>query len=237
LDDMGLRVAVLTRRGSGRDTNQDRVIVNHTILAADHPTTSMFTVQPPTLVAVFDGLGGHPAGHIASTLAAEHLASSAGRIRSEPDIISAVDRANRWLYQNMFAYPNLESMGATIAGTFITGDTMVVFHVGDSRVYIHDRERMQRVTVDDWDDGYITQTLGGWDTFHPISVHTSTEPMPPNGRVLVATDGLFGMADHHELAEVIGDCRLEHMPEQLLRFAVESGNTDDCTIAVIEPDG
>ncbi len=55
-----LKVAVLTRRGSGRAINQDRVVVNHTVVGSEHPTTAMFTVEPPSMIAVLDGLGGHP---------------------------------------------------------------------------------------------------------------------------------------------------------------------------------
>lgn len=70
-----LRVAVLTRRGSGRTINQDRVVVGDMVVDSDQPTTAMFNVEPPSLVAVLDGLGGHPAGDIAAALAGEVIAT------------------------------------------------------------------------------------------------------------------------------------------------------------------
>ena len=51
-------------------------------------------------------------------------------------------------------------MGTTIAGALVTTDTVIVFWVGDSRVYLHSGDDLTQVTVDDWDSGYITQTLG-----------------------------------------------------------------------------
>ena len=57
-----LRVAVLARRGSGRETNQDRVVVNDTVVDSNQSTTAMFAAQHPSLIAVLDGLGGHLAG-------------------------------------------------------------------------------------------------------------------------------------------------------------------------------
>ena len=68
-------MAVLTRQRSGREINQDRVVVNDTVADSDHPTTAVLTVDPPSLIAVLDGLGGHPAGDIAAALAAEVIAS------------------------------------------------------------------------------------------------------------------------------------------------------------------
>ena len=51
-----LKVAVLTRRGSGRAINQDRVVVNDTVVDSGHPTTVVFTVEPSSVIAVLDGL-------------------------------------------------------------------------------------------------------------------------------------------------------------------------------------
>ncbi len=49
-----LEVAVLTRQGSGRAINQDRVVVNDTVVDSEHPTTVMFTVW--SCLAFLDGL-------------------------------------------------------------------------------------------------------------------------------------------------------------------------------------
>ncbi len=228
-----LKVAVLTRRGSGRNINQDRVVVDDTVVDSNQPTTAMFTVEPPSLIAVLDGLGGHPAGDIAATLAAEVIAQGSPEVKTEQDLMSLVEKANRFLYDAMLVHKGLRDMGTTIAGALITADAVIVFHVGDSRVYFHAGEHLTQVTVDDWRDGYITQTLGGYPSFQPIHVHVSTEPLGV-GRILAATDGLFGHADSNMLAQAMNG-PLETVPDQLLKVAIESGNTDDFSVAVIEP--
>ena len=228
-----LNVAVLTRRGSGRAIHQDRVVVNDTVVDSKQPTTVMFTAEPPSLIAVLDGLGGHPVGDIAAALAAEVIASGSSQTKTEQDLIALVEKANQFLYQTMFTYPGLRDMGTTIAGVLVTTDTVTVFHVGDSRVYLHTGEQLTQATVDDWDDGYITQTLGGYSSFHPIHVHTTTKPLGA-GRILAATDGLFGQTDPDTLAAAMNG-PLEVVPDQLSQVAIESGNTDDFSVAVIEP--
>ena len=226
-------MAVLTRQGSGREINQDRVVVNDTVVDMDHPTTGVFTVELPSLIAVLDGLGGHPAGDIAAASAAEVIASGSSQVRTEPELVSLVEDANRFLYEAMRVHPGLRDMGTTIAGVLVTTDTVIVFHVGDSRVYLHTGEGLTQVTVDDWDEGYITQTLGGYSWFHPVRVHTTAVPLR-SGRILAATDGLFGRADRDTLAEAMTG-PLRSVPDLLLKAAVESGNTDDFSVAVVEP--
>ena len=226
-------MAVLTRRGSGRDINQDRVVVDDTVVDSNQPTTAVFSVEPPSLIAVLDGLGGHPAGDIAATLAAEVIAQGSPEVKTEQDVISVVEKANRFLYDAMLVHKGLRDMGTTIAGVLVTTDTVVAFWVGDSRVYLHTGEQLAQVTVDDWEDGYITQTLGGYPWFHPIQVHTTVLPLG-RGRILAATDGLFGRTNRDTLAEAMNG-PLETVPDQLSQVAIESGNTDDFTVAVVEP--
>ena len=232
-----LKVAVLTRRGSSRDINQDRVVVDDTVVDSDQPTTAVFNVEPPSLTAVLDGLGGHPAGDIAAAVAAEVIAQGSPEIETEQDVISLVEKANQFLYDAMLVHKGLRNMGTTIAGVLVTTDTLVVFHVGDSRVYLHTGDYLTQVTVDDWEKGYnnkgcITQTLGGYPWFHPIQVHTTTLPLT-GGRILAATDGLFGRTNPAILSWAVKG-PLENVPGQLSEVARRSGNTDDCSIAVVD---
>ena len=228
-----LRVAVLTRRGSGRTINQDRVVVDDTVVDSDQPTTAMFNVEPPSLIAVLDGLGAHPAGDIASAVAGEVIAQGSPEVETEQDVMSLVEGANQFLYNAMLVHKGLRNMGTTIAGVLVTTDTAVVFWVGDSRVYLEPSgDDLTQLTVDDWDSGYITQTLGGYPWFHPIQVHTATIPLS-EGRILAATDGLFGRTNPARLSEAMNG-PLEAVPDQLSELAKSSGNTDDCSIAVIE---
>ena len=227
-----MRVAVLTRRGSGRKINQDRVVVGDTVVDSAQPTTTMFTLGCPSVVAVLDGLGGHPAGDIAAALAAEVIAQGSSGLKTEQHVISLVEDANRLLYNMMLVHKGLREMGTTIAGVLVTTDTVVVFWVGDSRVYLYAGDDLAQVTVDDWDEGFITQTLGGYSWFQPIRVHTTNIPRQ-GGRILAATDGLFGLADRDTLAQAMSG-PLETVPDRLLRVAIASGNTDDFSVAVIE---
>ena len=182
---------------------------------------------------MLDGLGGHPAGDIAAALAAEVIASGSSQTKTEQDLIALVEKANRFLYETMLVHKGLRNMGTTIAGVLVTTDAAIMFHVGDSRVYLHTGEQLTQVTVDDWDGGYITQTLGGHPWFHPIQVHTTAVPLR-NGRILAATDGVFGRTNRATLLKAMNG-PLENVPDQLSQVAIRSRNTDDFSVAVVEP--
>lgn len=234
LSDVVVQVTVLSRQGSGREENQDRIVVNNTVLASEHPTVETRMLNVPVLVAVFDGLGGHPAGGLAAAVAADAVASGSSRLRTESDVEKLIDTTNRHLYRTMFAYPDLATMGATIAGAYITQQTMTIFHVGDSRVYAYKGGYLTRMTVDDWDakERIITQVLGGSYGFVPVRTHMTIEPLTAT-RLLVATDGVFAATGREQLAEAM-EAHLEDVPERLLQAAIAAGNTDDFSAAVIE---
>lgn len=208
-------------------------MVDNTVVASRQRTTAVFTAEPPSLVAVLDGLGGHPAGNIAAALAADVIASGSSQTKTEEDLVALVEKANRFLYRTMFAYPSLQGMGATVAGVLVTSDRVTVFHVGDSRVYLHTGNHLKQATVDDWEEGYITQSLGGYGALQPIHVHTALEPLA-GGRFLAATDGLFDHTDRATLSKAM-EGPLEALPDRLEKVAIESGNPDDFSVAVVAP--
>ena len=81
-----LRVVGLTRRESGRDIKQDRVVVNDAVVDSARPTDAMFNVEPPTLVPVLEGRRGHPAGDTAPALAVEVVVSGRAEVKTEQDV-------------------------------------------------------------------------------------------------------------------------------------------------------
>ena len=120
----------------------------------------------------------------------------------------------------MLLHKGLRDMGTTVAGVHVTDDGATVFGVGDSRVYLHEGEGLTQLIVDDWEGGYITQTLGGYPWFHPIRVHI-TRVSWKSGRILATTDGLFGRATQASLSGAM-DGPLETTPDRLLKMGTDS---------------
>jgi len=145
----GLTMAGLTDPGRQRAGNEDSI-----------------AVQPELGLAVLaDGMGGHQAGEVASSMAVdivrrhfvEALARPAPRGKKGRGAKEAVELraageairlANSAIYEMARARPECAGMGSTIVVAVFYGDKMCVAHVGDSRLYRFRRGRIEQLTQD-----------------------------------------------------------------------------------------
>jgi len=115
----------------------------------------------PRLLAVADGMGGHAAGEVASSL----TISSMAKLDSEPpggdmmaELAAAVAAANTRLQEMIIANPAVEGMGTTLTALFWSDGHAAVCHIGDSRGYrIDEPEAHER---DDGGEGHRPDGLG-----------------------------------------------------------------------------
>jgi serine/threonine protein phosphatase PrpC len=133
------------------------------------------------LLAVADGVGGMPAGELASDIVIRVLSPLDGAADlGEPlrALRDALDEANRQIRAAAEADPATEGMGTTITALLLVGEesgrgaaeggeasgrgTMALLHVGDSRAYLLRDGELRQVTKDDTfvqslvDQGLIT---------------------------------------------------------------------------------
>jgi len=105
-----------------------------------------FLAVPPLFV-VADGMGGHGSGDVASTIAiAEMSACAALRPLFKEAVLTALEHANRNIIEQD------SRMGTTVTGLAgletAGGDHLMVFNVGDSRVYRLAGHHLEQLTVD-----------------------------------------------------------------------------------------
>jgi serine/threonine protein phosphatase PrpC len=151
---MRITYAAKTDVGMKRDNNEDSFLV--------FPEQNVF--------AVFDGMGGHAAGEVASAIAANEVKEfftytaadedatwpfKAERDRNydENRTLTAMKLANQRILEQSEQDGAKKNMGTTaVLVHFVerngAGAKAVVAHVGDSRVYLFRSGRLQRVTID-----------------------------------------------------------------------------------------
>jgi PPM family protein phosphatase len=99
---------------------------------------------------VADGVGGGPAGDIASATILRRLAASLPGVDDEDDLAVRVRIANWDLRAHIRRHPERQGMATTLTGLFITrAGGLLVAHSGDSRAYRVRDGGMQLMTRDD----------------------------------------------------------------------------------------
>jgi len=209
----------------------------------------------PRLLAVADGMGGHAAGEVASSLTIASMA----KLDSEPpggdmlaELASAVTAANARLQEMIIANPAVEGMGTTLTALFWSDGHAAVCHIGDSRGYLlregelyqitHDHTLVQslvdegKISVDDVSThpqrSLLLRALDGRSVAEPdLSIHDSQA----GDRYLLCSDGLSGVVSDETLRETLATIEdPEAVARQLIELALHGGGPDNITCIVAD---
>jgi serine/threonine protein phosphatase PrpC len=238
-----IAVSGLSHAGLVRDSNEDSLVIGPWTLCStqtESPQTLVFPLGTPLVVAVADGLGGHPCGELASALVVRRLARAGPSLDGEQAIRDALDECNGMLYEAAAGNPDLTSMGTTVAGVAVIPELLVAFNIGDSRVYRLVADGLQQVSVDDRPSvrgllsGHIvTQALGGHDGYAAVNAHLTSSPLATDACLLVCSDGLTDVVPTEVLARILHDYRDSRAAFELWKAAIEEGGPDNITLAVV----
>ncbi|MHB8762042.1 MAG: Stp1/IreP family PP2C-type Ser/Thr phosphatase [Coriobacteriia bacterium] len=210
-----------------------------------------FLVAPP-LYAVADGLGGHQAGEIASSIAIETLLETAPRTVEAKALGRAVRQANSAVIAAAEAGRGRAGMGTTLTAAMVEGTRVALAHVGDSRAYllhygqleqlsqdhsmVADLVRQGQLTAEESrvhpNRSVITRALGSDPN---MLADTLEVEAAPGDRLLLATDGLTSMVTDDEIARVLGSERTaQEAVDTLVERALVAGGSDNITVVVAD---
>ncbi|MFC0507473.1 PP2C family protein-serine/threonine phosphatase [Micromonospora costi] len=229
-----LRSAILNDIGLVRTNNEDSA------LAGDR------------LVAVADGMGGLPAGEVASEIVIRILDELTPPTDPDPaaDALRAVvSTANQRIHAAITVDPAREGMGTTLTAALLAGDTLVLAQVGDSRCYLLRDTKLTQLTRDDTfvqalvDQGaltpeqarhhpqrsLVTRAVQGADSTPTIGTLT----VQAGDRLLLCSDGLSDYVEDEAIAVTLGAYGDRQLcGEQLVKLAHQAGAPDNVTVVV-----
>ena len=156
-----------------------------------------FLIQAPLFV-VSDGMGGHAAGEVASSIAIETIGQRAPGSADDVLLGAAVEAANQAVIAGAEAGVGKPGMGCTASAVLIEKDRMAVAHVGDSRVYVLHHGTLVRITHD---HSYVEELVdAGQITADEARTHPSRSIIT---RALGSDPDMY--ADHFSLEVNSGD--------------------------------
>ena len=107
------------------------------------------------ILAVADGMGGHKAGEIASSIAIEHITSVFEKMETigkKEDAIDWLRQIVKEINEKIFSYtsthPERKGMGTTLVIAIKTDDYILYGNIGDSSGYAIKNEKMHKITKD-----------------------------------------------------------------------------------------
>jgi protein phosphatase len=208
----------------------------------------------PHLLVVADGMGGHAAGDVASSIA---IGEMVGLDDESPGADSALDllakalhTANRELREAMQRQPELRGMGTTVTALLRTGSKIAVAHIGDSRAYLlrdgtltqitHDHSFVQslidegRITEQEAQShpqrSLVTRVLTGQDEDEP---DLAMREARIGDRYLVCSDGLSGFVARETIQEILVQAQPPGVTaDRLVELAMRAGAPDNVTCII-----
>ena len=191
------------------------------------------------LFAVADGVSGLPGARRASQTALGSfigaLAGVAGVADRKPihkRLRAAAERANLDVHDQARSDPALRSMRTTLTATAIVGDTLAAVHVGDCRLYLLRRARLECLTRDHrslWQHHVLTRCLGA----DPIvRVDVVRKRLEYGDVLLQCSDGLYNAVSAPRIAMVLASEPPAAACRTLARLARAGVGGDDVSVQV-----
>jgi serine/threonine protein phosphatase PrpC len=202
-----------------------------------------------SLFVVADGLGGHPAGDIASTTAIETLRSHDHHV-DPADLPTALGRAinaaNEALRKKIASQPELAGMGTTLVAMLRSGTAAVLANVGDSRAYLLRGPTTSQITEDHTYEHLVAdaasvpnlpERLARWLDGRPDgrSPDLTTWDLRPGDRYMLCSDGLSSFVPHDLIDAALNTSSTpDETADQLITLALDRGGPDNITVIVID---
>lgn len=249
---MKYEVSAVTNTGNYRNNNEDAVLVGKTLInGTSLHKPIFFEFEGRSIIAVADGMGGHPAGHIASEVALYYLREGFYEKRMEEpyNLFSYVKEA---LNENIRMHPERKGMGTTLSFVIFGEGYMKMGHVGDTRIYLFDEDI--RLITKDFTEAWKLYEEGsiGYDEIrgHPLRnlltsalIADGENNIPPfvegefkaerGHRLLLCTDGLWELFSDNELYNIVSSYSITESADVLLKEALSRGGYDNISFIVV----
>lgn len=261
LDQRAIQLAVQghTHQGMQRSENQDHFLVadlraddegGGTLLSPSGPGLGWITNGAPpspwtylplgpkgALLLVADGMGGGPAGSVASKMTAgwvhEELSARWSTTREiapsrfMADLREAIETTNAMVHKQSERYPQYRGMGTTVTAAGVLDGYLYLAQVGDSRAYLvrdgiaTQLTRDQSLVQELIDSGAITEAdaesnqhrnviLQAVGVLPEVQVDLTWQELRRGDTIVLCSDGLFRTVTRDEIADIVSGAGSGH---------------------------
>ena len=145
---------------------------------------------------------------------------------------------NSWLYaQGQRHYISEVSLATTLAILILKSTTAHLFHIGDSRIYIIRKGRIEQLTRDhrlviDRNKTALTRAMG---SEHEVSIDYNSRALEEGDTFLLTTDGIHDFLSDEEIKTLaLADHDLEVVATSIVNAALDAGSDDNATCQILQ---
>lgn len=242
-----MRYSGISNKGNVRAINEDSSYI---------PTRKEHSL--PNCMAVADGMGGHNAGEVASSMAIKSIVSTLKKRIYDCDspdraaslLTDAFVEANEKIWMLARDSQEFSGMGTTLTAGLCFNDRVVIGHIGDTRAYMVNELGLEQISEDHTlvqemvDSGMIKRE----EAVHHMQRHIITRALGvreaeqadiytrewnKGNLLLLCSDGLTEHVLPDEIVEVCWERDdLDAVCQELVKLALERGGTDNITICL-----
>lgn len=240
-----MKIVARTDKGVVRDNNQD----SYTVCELS---------EGAVLAVVCDGMGGAAEGALASSegvkvireYVAERYLSGMSDLSVKTLLVSAIENANKQIYNLSKTDDSYEGMGTTVVAALIANSFLYIAHAGDSRAYklsggelvqlTRDHSVVQNmlekgeITVEEAVDHpskhIITRAMGVDDY---IKVDFCQEPFYDDETLIMCSDGLTNYSTTDDILRLTSDGCYYKYADRLVNLANQNGGGDNITVVFV----
>lgn len=240
-----MNITAITHQGFHRNHNEDYV-------------QYVYNQTNQLLMVACDGMGGHNAGEVASTIACNSLIES-----FKATNLITKDQAKEWLrvqindvneliFKRSQSNDDERGMGTTLCAAIVYHDEVWVANIGDTRAYMISQDKIHQLTYDHTFVGHLmrsgeltddearqhpqrnilTKSVGTSRLIYPDIMKYSTKY---KDFILLCTDGLTDELTDDEIKSITNQSNDVHQAaEQLIELALNRGASDNLSIILLD---
>lgn len=210
------------------------------------------------LLAVADGMGGHSAGEVASSIAINHLSKmfnanflNLEKVQAVNWLRDTVIEINDLIFDYVDKHPESKGMGTTLVVALVTKDYVLFGNIGDSSGFVIKNKKLRKVTYDHTlvnlllrageiseeeakehpKKNVLMKALGA---NNPIDIDIFDCDMDIES-ILLCSDGLTSMLDTDQIEKVLlEEEKIEDKVIKLIRKSNNRGGMDNISIAYLD---
>lgn len=240
-----MKAFCMTDVGRLREHNEDSVLV-------------VRNQNEDYLLAVADGMGGHSAGEVASSIAisylGKHFQESFINLSKEDAITwlqESANEINRLIFSYVDNHPESKGMGSTLVLAINTKDYVLFGNIGDSSGLVLKNGHLHKITYDHTlvnllvTAGELTKEeakdhpkknvlMKALGTSSTVDIDVFDCDTDIEG-ILLCSDGLSNMLEEEQIERVLlSDLTIEDKIDKLIRKANNRGGPDNISVAYLD---